>query len=179
MDTEPRPSPHRHSERSEESVFSVVLRNRKGTGVADSSAYGLRMTGMGRSSSLCGARHRPRKVHFALFPPDGENALRSLARPLPTKGVPPFVGPLREPRTGVRVLRLRLRMSKGGAQNGRGGGEGTNQTKLDGPDRGGHSFLWGRELNTPRPSRSCAWRACRRWRRCRPGAPAPGGCTGR
>ena len=28
---------------------------------------------------------RPRKVRFTLFPPDGENALRSLARPLTTR----------------------------------------------------------------------------------------------
>ena len=46
--------------------FSFLLRTK--TGVTDS------------SPSL-----RPRKVRFTLFPPDGENSLRSLARPLTTR----------------------------------------------------------------------------------------------
>ena len=46
--------------------FSLLLRTK--TGETDS------------SPSL-----RPRKVRFALFPPDGENSLRSLARPLTTR----------------------------------------------------------------------------------------------
>ena len=58
------PSPRELSPQATEGVFL----SRTKTGDADSSL------------SL-----RPRKVRFASFPPDGENALRSLARPLTTR----------------------------------------------------------------------------------------------
>ena len=58
------PSPRELSPKVTEGVFL----SRTKTGDADSSL------------SL-----RPRKVRFASFPPDGENALRSLARPLTTR----------------------------------------------------------------------------------------------
>ena len=38
---------------------------------------------------------------------------------------------------------------------------------------------FGCAVNRPRPSTPCAWRACRRWRRCPPGAPGQRGYTGR
>ena len=45
------------TKRSEESVFPVFVRDRKGMGreIRILRPYGLRMTGMGRGSSLCGA----------------------------------------------------------------------------------------------------------------------------
>ena len=46
----------------------------------------------------------------------------------------------------------------------------------DFPRHAAAALYW---LSTPRPSRSCAWRAFRRWGTRRPGAPARRGCTGR
>ena len=40
------------------------------------------------------------------------------------------------------------------------------------------SFGLFQQLNRQRPSRSSSWQACRRWRRCRRGAPAQTGCSG-
>ena len=65
---------------------------------------------------LCGARRRPRKVRFTLFPPNGENSLRSLARPLTTR--PTSLGSCCVKDGGYGFF-ASLRMTEGNAMPGR------------------------------------------------------------